>query len=121
VQEKRHSPPAKLRFTLRRLFFVGDLADPLYREPGAFERFGVVLQRTVKVDERHRQAVAFGPQIVSVCSKYDSVITKALSEAARRRQQFEKAVAVEAPVGVVTRLACPTRLVGGVTFPVFAQ
>jgi hypothetical protein len=43
------------------------------------------------------------------------------SQAARRRQQFEKAVAVEAPVGVVTRLACPMRPVGGVTFPVFAQ
>ena len=40
---------------------------------------------------------------------------------AGRRQQFEEALPMKAPVGVVVRLARPARPVGGVAFPVLAQ
>ncbi len=66
MQEKRHSPPAKLRFALGWFFFVADLADPFDYEVGASEGLRVVLQRPVKVDEGHRQTVALGAEVVPV-------------------------------------------------------
>ena len=77
---------------------------------------GVADHRRRAVDRQHGVA-----ELLQMARKSPLTAADVDRQAPRRRQGLEEAVAVEEPVGVVPRLACPARPIGGVAFPVLAQ